>query len=78
MSNSRHMWPAGSGKRLQSLRKFGVALGFVLVLAGVLEGCEARESEESWQGRDNDDPAVRRQHLWNRFSSGLKECFCSS
>ena len=21
---------------------------------------------------------VRRQHLWNRFSSGLKECFCSS
>jgi hypothetical protein len=21
---------------------------------------------------------VRRQRLWNRFSSGLRECFCSS
>ena len=21
---------------------------------------------------------VRRQHLWDRFSSGLTECFCSS
>jgi len=25
-----------------------------------------------------DRHTVRRQHLWDRFSSGLRECFCSS
>ena len=26
----------------------------------------------------NPKQIVRRQHLWDRFSSGLTECFCSS
>ena len=48
-----------------------IMLGLICILASLL-------AHDSNARSLHDEQHVRRQHLWDRYSAGLRESFCSS